>query len=213
MSAQFTRLRSSQKQLTLLLLLAGSELAVYTFEAVTRGVEVHTDAGNGEGGGDGVGGGGVGGGVGVGVGDSTTGASAGGGGGRPTHRTADASSVSHRSGLVAWFLHMRSWPSHPPQSARWPYSSQFTRLRSSQKQLTLLLLLAGSELAVYTFEALTSGVEVHTDAGGGNGGGGGDGDGGVGDGGGGDGDGDSTTGASVGGGGGRSTHRTADASS
>ena len=51
----------------MLLVLAGFELAVYTFEALTRGVEVHTgadgtgDAGGG-GGGDGVGGGGDGGG-------------------------------------------------------------------------------------------------------------------------------------------------------
>ena len=51
-------------------------------------------------------------------------------------------------------------------------------VRSSQKQLTLLSLFSGSELAVYTFEALTSGVEVHTGAGGGGGFGEGEGDGG-----------------------------------
>ena len=51
----------------MLLVLAGFELAVYTFEALTRGVEVHTDTGadgtgGAGGGGDGVGGGGDGGG-------------------------------------------------------------------------------------------------------------------------------------------------------
>jgi len=101
----------------LLLLLAGSELAVYTFEAVTRGVEVHTDAGGGDGGGGGDGDGGVGDSEG-GDGDSTTGV--GGGGGTSTHRTADASSVEHRSGFVGLSKHMRSWPFHAPSSARWP---------------------------------------------------------------------------------------------
>ena len=58
---------------------------------------------------------------------------------------------------------------------------------------------AGSELGVYTFEALTSGVERHTCAGGGGGVGAGEGDGGGGD-------------ATAGGGGGTSSHRTAEAS-
>eukprot|EP00964_Phaeocystis_antarctica_P136458 scaffold100898_cov63-Phaeocystis_antarctica.AAC.4 len=75
--------------------------------------------------------------------------------------------------------------------------------RRIQKQLILLSLFAGSELAVYTFEALTSGVEVHNGPGGAGGGGGG----GNGEGGGGGGE------ATYGGGGGTSAHRTADASS
>ena len=62
---------------------------------------------------------------------------------------------------------------------------------------------AGSELGVYTFEALTSGVERHTCTGGGGGVGAGEGDGGGGGGG----------EATYGGGGEASVHRTADASS
>ena len=54
-------------------------------------------------------------------------------------------------------------------------------VRSSQKQL-ILPLFAGSESAWYTFEALTSGVEVQAGPGGGDGGGGGFGDGGDGEG-------------------------------
>ena len=44
-------LRSSQKQLTLLSLLAGVELAVYTFEADTRGIVLHASAEDRRGGG------------------------------------------------------------------------------------------------------------------------------------------------------------------
>ena len=86
-------------------------MAVYTFEALTRGVEVHTGPG-GAGGGGGVGNGEGGGGGGE--------ATYGGGGGTSAHRTADASFVEHRSPLVGWFMHMRIWPFHVPSSARWP---------------------------------------------------------------------------------------------
>ena len=104
-------MRSSQKQLILLSLFAGSELAVYTFEALTSGVEVHNGpggAGGGGGGGNGEGGGGGG--------EATYG----GGGGTSAHRTADASFVAHRWPLAVLSMHMRIWPFHAPSSARWP---------------------------------------------------------------------------------------------
>ena len=129
------------------LVLAGVELAVYTFEADTRGIVSHASfakgrkAGGEAAGGDGDGGGGDGDGDsddddddgddGEGEGEGGGGEGGGGEGGgdlaatglvddASAHETADASSVAHRLVRVAWSLHMRSWPSYGPYVARWP---------------------------------------------------------------------------------------------
>ena len=96
---------------------AGSELAWYTFAALTSGVEVQAGPGGGGGDSTGKGDGGGGDGDGDGGGDLAT---DGGGGGTSTHRTAEGLFEEQRSPLVAWFTHMRIWPFHVPSSARWP---------------------------------------------------------------------------------------------
>jgi hypothetical protein len=108
--------------LTLLAVLAGSELAVYTVAALTSGPSQLMIGGvtTGDGGG----------------GDSGEGDGGGEGDGEATapsaHWNAEASSWLHRSGLSGLSTHMRILPAHTPSDARWPKSAQLYLVRSSQ---------------------------------------------------------------------------------